>query len=209
MFEALVLAAATAAGAAELSATVKDVKGAAVEGAVVYVVELKGRFEPPKEPYVMDQVDLELTPHLLPVLAGGKVRFPNRDGVHHHLYSFSEAKKFELPLYKDKPAEPIVFETTGVAKLGCNIHDWMAGVVVVLQNPHFATTGKDGKAVLKDVPAAAGLEAAVFHPRLKDSADDVKKPVAWKDGKASLDWSVKLRRDVKKKRPSTNPYGGD
>jgi hypothetical protein len=174
----------------------------------VYVRTVKGVFAPPAEPYVMDQVDLEFAPAFLPVLVGGKVSFPNKDNVHHQLYSLSAAKKFELPLYKGEPADPVVFDKAGVVKLGCNIHDWMSGVVLVLQNPYFAATGKDGKATLKGVPEKPGLELAVYHPRLRGEPDKTAQPLKWAGKSAKAGWSLDLRPETKKNRPSANPYGG-
>jgi plastocyanin len=191
-----------------VTATVTDSKGP-VEGAVVYVREVKGRkYPPPAQPYVMDQVGLEFEPALLPILVGGKVSFPNKDDVHHELYSFSSAKKFELPLYKGKPAEPIVFDKVGVVKLGCNIHDWMSGVILVLQNPIFARTDKDGKATLKGVPEKTPVELVVYHPRLRGEPEKTAEKPEWSGSHAaSLSWQIELKPDTKKKRPD-NSYGG-
>jgi len=50
------------------------------------------------------------------------------------------------------PAEPVVFDTAGVAVLGCNIHDDMVAWVVIVDTPHFAGTDAAGRAVLRDVP---------------------------------------------------------
>lgn len=55
-------------------------------------------FKPPKKHYVMSTIDKDFDPLLLPILVGGTVDFPNNDDVHHHLYSFSKAKKFNRPL---------------------------------------------------------------------------------------------------------------
>jgi hypothetical protein len=83
--------------------------------------------------------------------AAGRHRghIPNSDNIRHHVYSFSPAKKFELPLYSGVPAEPVVFDKVGFVTLGCNIHDWMIAFVAVLPTPYFQATGKDGRATLK------------------------------------------------------------
>ena len=39
----------------------------------------------------------------------------------------------------------MLFDKPGVVKLGCNIHDWMSGIILVLPTRHFATTGDDGR----------------------------------------------------------------
>lgn len=196
---AVVLLAAPA-GAVEVAVSVADEAGKPVADAVVFVYEVKGAtFAPPSAPAIMDQVDKEFEPHVLAVLAGTRVQFPNKDNIHHHLYSLSAAKPFELPLYKGESASPVVFDKPGVVKLGCNIHDWMNGVVLVLPNPYFAKTDASGKAALS-VPDAA-LELAVFHERLRGSVDDTKrKAAAGKGGASSAAWKLSLKPERKKKR---------
>jgi hypothetical protein len=65
---------------------------------------------------------------VLPIAVGTEVRFPNHDQIHHHVYSFSRVKSFDLPLWKGEEAPPVLFDAPGVVKVGCNIHDWMMGV---------------------------------------------------------------------------------
>ena len=93
----------------------------------------------------MNQVGRTFVPHVLPVAVGTRVHFPNYDQIHHHVYSFSRTKTFELPLYRGEEAPPVLFDKPGVVKLGCNIHDWMAGIVLVLPYRHFAMTDAEGR----------------------------------------------------------------
>jgi plastocyanin len=118
--------------------------------------------EPPRA--VMDQKHHQFVPHVLPVRVDTDVVFPNSDQIRHHVYSFSEAKTFELRLYSGVPAEPVQFDRAGEVVLGCNIHDQMLGYIHVLETPHFAATGSDGRAVLADVPAGRH-RLELWHPR--------------------------------------------
>lgn len=187
---------------AAVSVSVADANGQPVEGAVVFVYEAKGGpFKPPDKPYEMDQVQKQFVPHILPILVGGRVRFPNRDDIHHHIYSFSSAKSFELPLYKGEPAKPIVFDKPGVVKLGCNIHDWMNGIILVLPNPYFVKTDERGKAVL-NVPQSENMDLAVYHDRLKGSVEETRKPVSSPGGDDSVNWTIQLKPDRSKKPPA-------
>jgi len=135
--------------AAELTGRVVDTSGAPLADAVVFLEN-----GPPAAPgtATMDQVDKQFVPHLLVVPVGTAVSFPNRDQIHHHVYSFSPAKTFEIPLYKGEQAAPVVFDQPGAIKLGCNIHDWMSGVILVVPTNAFAVTGADGVFTLPDVP---------------------------------------------------------
>ena len=189
--------AATATGApGALTAVVKDDTGNAVEDAVVSLMPVGA---PPTATRgtraVMDQRDKEFVPRVLPVVVGTPVAFPNRDNIRHHVYSFSPAKKFELPLYIGTPAEPIVFDTPGVAVLGCNIHDWMVAYVYVLTTPYFAKSGGDGTLTVAQV-APGRYEARVWHPRMRGDADKTARPVTIGAGETSeVPFVLSLRRE--------------
>jgi hypothetical protein len=106
---------------------------------------------------------------------GTAVTFPNRDSVRHQVYSFSPAKRFELPLYTGVP-QAVTFDKPGVVILGCNIHDWMIGYVYVSESPYFAKTDAHGKAVLTDLPPRAYV-LRVWHPQQSGVEEDTRKNV--------------------------------
>ena len=140
---------------ATLDVAAFDRDGAPVPGVAVYAVpedEAPPIADPPPHA-VMDQVDLEFVPHVLVVQAGTVVDFPNSDHVNHHVYSFSEAKSFELPLYKGRVYPPVTFDEAGLVTLGCNIHDNMLGYILVTETPWFTTTDGTGQARLDALPA--------------------------------------------------------
>ena len=71
-------------------------------------------------------------PPVLVVMTGTAVDFPNSDQVRHQVYSFSPAKSFEIKLYSGDAPRSIQFDKPGTVILGCNIHDWMLGYILVL-----------------------------------------------------------------------------
>lgn len=158
---------ATGALAGTLTVTVSDEAGNPLRGAVVFVDAVAGTPAPaqPSSTAVMDQVDKAFVPQVLVVPVGADVSFPNSDGIRHHVYSFSEARSFELPLYAGTPAEPVRFPVPGVVVLGCNIHDWMRGYIVVVPQPWHAITGPDGRAVISGLPAGR-WRVLGWHPEL-------------------------------------------
>ncbi|MEE9411697.1 MAG: methylamine utilization protein [Methylococcales bacterium] len=97
---------------------------------------------------IVDQVDKTFVSQVTPVQVGTAISFPNHDQIRHHVYSFSSAKTFEIPLYKGVPTKPIVFKQEGIVTLGCNIHDWMFAYIVVIASPYFATTDQQGRTSL-------------------------------------------------------------
>jgi plastocyanin len=98
------------------------------------------------------QADKQFVQRVSVVPVGSAVQFPNRDTVRHHVYSFSPAKTFDLKLYIGTPANPVVFDRSGIAVLGCNIHDKMVAWVVVVETPYFGRTAASGKLRLDNVP---------------------------------------------------------
>ena len=151
--------------AATLTVRVRDARGRAVADAVVYA-EPEGRQLPlARRTVVMDQRNRQFDPHVLPVQVGTAVSFPNSDDVRHHVYSFSKAKTFQLPLYKGTPSNPEVFDRAGVATLGCNIHDQMSAFIVVVDTPYFAKI-ENGVATLDDLEAGR-YTVKVWHPDLE------------------------------------------
>jgi len=115
---------------AEIAATVSDAHGKPVVDAVVVAVPSDGNLRlPARAPQdVVDQVDKEFVPKVQAILVGTAVTFPNRDSVRHQVYSFSPARRFELPLYTGVP-QAVTFDKPGIVILGCNIHDWMVGYI--------------------------------------------------------------------------------
>ncbi|MEW6037996.1 MAG: methylamine utilization protein [Pseudomonadota bacterium] len=162
------LAASIDARAAVVQGEAREADGTPVAGTVITLTPRSAR--PPagsigQKTAVVDQKGREFLPHVLAVGVGTDVKFPNSDRIHHHVYSFSPAKRFEIKLYKGTPAEPVRFDRTGVVVLGCNIHDWMVGYVFVTAAPYFATTDDAGVWSL-DLPAG-DYTLDLWHPDLE------------------------------------------
>jgi plastocyanin len=119
---------------------------------------------------VMDQRGLAFVPHVLVIVAGTEVRFPNSDNVNHQVYSFSKPKTFQLPLYKGRSQAPVLFDRPGLVVLGCNIHDEMVGYIYVTETPYFGQTAADGTLTLRAIPDGA-YRLNVWSPRIADAAE--------------------------------------
>lgn len=165
---AALAALALGAEAATLAVSVKRSDGKPLAGAVV-LVHGPARAPAPAG-FVVDQVDLMFTPDLTIVPVGSSVRFPNSDKVSHQVYSFSPAKRFQLPLYRGTPYAPTVFDKPGVVTLGCNIHDEMIAYLVVTDAGWSGRTDADGRWIAEGLPAG-DFRVEVWHPRLREKSD--------------------------------------
>ena len=191
----------TASGA-ELRTRVVDHEGRAVPDAVVAAKPLTPGAAPHAKPRdeMVEQIDKEFIPRVKSVPLGSLVHFPNRDNVQHQVYSFSPAKKFELPLYAGTAAPPVLFDKPGVVTLGCNIHDWMIGYIYVADTPYAATTGKEGTAFLRDLPPGE-YEVRVWQPNMAEPEQSTLKRVTLaKSGFAEVEWRITLKPAFKIRR---------
>jgi plastocyanin len=180
---------------AELRATVKDQRGNPVADAVVLAMPADRRdlskAKPPSD--IVDQVDKQFVPYVKPVYVGSRVSFPNKDNIRHQVYSFSPAKKFELPLYAGTAAAPVLFDTPGVVVLGCNIHDWMIGYIYVSDTPFFGKTAGLGTAAITGLPPG-DYAVRIWHPNMVDSEESTARQVTVTDaGPAGLEWRIALK----------------
>jgi plastocyanin len=148
---------------------VTDSAGKPLADAVVYAVAgAHHDARPPKAPIAVEQIDREFVPYVTVIQAGTTLTFPNRDPILHHVYSFSAARPLDIKLYTGKSPE-YLFDKPGVVTLGCNIHDWMIGYVLVVATPHFAKTDAAGVARLRDLPAGA-YDLHAWHPQQRAAA---------------------------------------
>lgn len=175
---AVITGAPAAASAGRLTVRIATPAGDALSQAVVVASPVRGT--PPAVPAAaasMVQQGQSFNPAVMVVPAGARISFPNKDRMRHHIYSFSEAKRFEVRLYSGEDTPTLVFDKPGVVTLGCNIHDWMQGFIFVAPSPWFALTGPDGTAVIEGVPDGA-YEVSLWHPSLGEQTVSRKAPLA-------------------------------
>lgn len=201
--------------AGEIHAMVRDKAGKEVMDAVVVALPASGVAKSTAKnagnsplTVAVDQVKKEFVPYVLPVQVGTAVSFPNNDNIRHHVYSFSPAKTFELPLYTGTPAVPVVFDKPGPVVLGCNIHDWMISYVYVSESPYFAKTGANGKAALSDLPPG-NYTVRVWHPRLEGKEETTEQKVTiLRTGAVDTAWNIGLTPEFRIRRAPIPGQGG-
>ena len=152
--------------------------------------------------FVMDQKNLTFVPHILPILVGATVQFPNDDKVSHNVFSLSRTKKFNLGSYGPGTMEKVVFDKPGIVELRCDVHAEMSAYIMVLKNPYWAITDDQGNFEIPDsaqlgqngLKGVPGLPAGKYvlktwHEKLQSTKQEVEVP---KEGEVVV--SLDLRR---------------
>jgi plastocyanin len=143
---------------------------------VIYIEKVEGTFDPPKEHYTMDQKNLVFIPHVLPVLQGGTVDFLNSDEVRHNVFS-PDGEKYNLGTWPSGEIRRYTFSKCGSSKVCpytqlCNVHPEMEAYVVVLQNPYYTVTDKQGQYRIENVPPG-NYKLAVWNKKRKAESVDI------------------------------------
>ncbi len=162
----------------DITGKVKAVGAKNSANAVIYIESIEDKkFDPPKDPATIDQKNLMFIPHVLPIVAGTTVKFLNSDDVLHNVFTPDKcAEKFNLGTWPKGQTRSFTFKNLGcVAVMLCNVHPDMEAYVVVLQNPYFAVSAKDGSYEIKGVPAGK-YTLKIWHEKLKGQAVSVEVP---------------------------------
>ena len=142
-------------------------------------------------------------PRVVVIPVGGTVDFPNEDPIFHNVFSVSGDNRFDLDLYKRPKSSSWTFQRAGVARVYCNIHPQMSGVVVVRDNPYFAKAGQDGTFAVPDVPAGKYTLKA-WNERTDEPAREVTVP-----GQGDVEVSLTLDASSFKRVSHKNKFGKD
>ncbi len=122
--------------------------------AVVYFEAApKGAFEDRDGGRVsMDQRSETFVPHLLAVMAGTTVDFPNNDRTYHNVFSLSKARRFDLGRYAAGRSKSIRFDRPGIVRVFCEIHSHMNAFILVFTHRFFSVSDADGRYQIDGVP---------------------------------------------------------
>jgi plastocyanin len=117
------------------------------------------------------QRDERFTPHVVSVVQGATVDFPNEDDVFHNVFSLSAAaapggKGFDLGRYPKGASKAWTFTKPGTVQVFCHIHSDMSAIVLVLANPFFAAPDDDHHFSIDDVPEG-DYTIVGWHERIK------------------------------------------
>lgn len=146
--------------------TVYDTKKKPVSNIIVYLEPLaRQTLKPSSELVTVFQHNKTFSPYITVSQTQSEVNFINQDDITHQIYSINRHNKFSFKLRPGEKHTSKKFTQKAEIAMGCNIHDWMSGHLLVVDTPYFGKTNNNGKkSFLLD---KAGLyRVIIWHPQL-------------------------------------------
>jgi plastocyanin len=140
--------------------------GKPLKGIVVSVEPLKMQTQLKNaDPVRISQLNKAFKPYLSVIQRNQPVEFINQDDITHHIYSASREQRFSFKMRSGSTHSKVQFNTAGQISMGCNIHDWMSGYLLILDTPYFSKTDVNGKVSIT-LPETGQAKINLWHPQL-------------------------------------------
>jgi plastocyanin len=148
-----------------------------LENVVLYLDSVPGSqmAARPAPPPTMRQSEERFVPHVLPILVGTTVDFPNDDPIYHNVFSLSQAKSFDLGRYARGQARSVTFSKPGIIQVFCHIHADMSAYILVLRTPFFARPDSTGRFLIDGIPPGE-YRLVTWHERIRPISQVVRIP---------------------------------
>ncbi len=147
----------------------------------------RGAFEDREVPRArLDQRRETFVPHVLPIMVGTTVDFPNSDATYHNVFSLSKTQRFDLGRYAQGRTKSVRFDRPGVVRVFCDIHSHMSAFIIVFSHPYFAVTEPDGRYRIEGVPPGTYSAAAWYEGETRET----RTVTVAAGGSAELDFTV-------------------
>ena len=146
---------------------VKNVNNNPLKNMVVYLEPLMGQVLSQQSKTVeISQHSKSFIPYISVSQSTSKVNFVNKDDITHHIYSADSENKFSFKIRAGKTDSTAQFNHAAEIAMGCNIHDWMSGFLLVVDTPYFTKTDVQGLAsfTLKEL---GKYRIVVWHPQMR------------------------------------------
>jgi plastocyanin len=134
--------------------TTEDKRDDEWQNIVVYLKSTPSLIEAPVsiQKFQMVQLGESFIPHVLPIVRGSTVEFPNHDPIFHNVFSLSGTKSFDLGRYPKGESRRVTFDQAGIVPVFCHLHSDMSAIIMVLENPFFAVPDTDGHYRIENIP---------------------------------------------------------
>lgn len=180
--------------ATEISVHLKDDKNKALSNIAVWVTPNNITSSTLTTPVTINQIGKAFDPYLNIMQVGQPLVFANNDDISHHIFSASRDKNFSFRLKKGESNSSVEF-TKGVSiAMGCNVHDWMSGHLLVVETPYFAITDSSGKVTL-NVKELGEAKVEIWHPQITDASETLKRSINITEISTTLEFQLKKPMD--------------
>lgn len=150
--------------------------GGGIEYAVVSLPGIESGKKFSDEKTTLDQKGCEYLPHITLLPAGKELDILNSDGILHNIHTYGEKNKpVNVAQPKFKKVVKASFAEPEHVKVTCDVHGWMKGWIVVMDNPYYTETDSNGAFTLTDVPAG-DYELQVWQEKLGTQKQKVTVP---------------------------------
>lgn len=133
---------------------------------------LKKEYPPPEKHSELNQKNLMFIPRVLPILKGTTVDFLNSDDVQHNIFAPGKVEKFNLGTWGLGGARSYAFNKPGEVVILCNVHSEMVAYIIILENPYFFKTEKDGNFRMENIPPGT-YQLKTWHEKMKSAPQEV------------------------------------
>jgi hypothetical protein len=121
----------------------------------------------------MRQHGERFVPHVLPIVVGTTVTFPNDDPIYHNVFSLSATRSFDLGRFSRGQSRTVTFNKTGIVQVFCHIHADMSAYIIVLGNPLFGKPDSTGRFTIEGVPPGE-YRLTAWHERIRPISQPVR-----------------------------------
>ena len=146
---------------------VNNVNNQPLANMVVYLEPLANQVVPQQNKTVeISQHSKSFIPYISVSQKSDKVNFVNKDDITHHIYSADSENKFSFKIRAGETDSSAHFDHAAEIAMGCNIHDWMSGYLLVVDTPYFAKTNEQGVASFT-LTELGNYRVVVWHPQMR------------------------------------------
>lgn len=122
------------------------------------------------------QLNKAFIPYISVMQLGSDVRFNNKDNITHQIYSPVGKNKFSLKIRSGESFIKNDFTEAGEVSMGCNIHDWMSGYLLIVDTPYFSTSNNNGVAEIL-IEKSGQYNVVVWHPQMNEPENKLVKAI--------------------------------
>jgi hypothetical protein len=143
------------------------------------VVRIEGitRGKPPPEKVVLEVKDCAFVPHVAATMRGVHIELQGADPIRHTVHARIHGESiFNVPLNPGAaPPTPRPAPQPGTVEIGCDVHSWMSGILVVHASPYIGVTGPGGKLEIEGIPPGTYPYVA-WHEQLGEKQGEIEIP---------------------------------